>query len=126
MLRVNDQPERNGWEPEAMETLGISVTTARSTEEAEFFLERGRLDLVVSDMSRPDEETDERKAAGYRLRDTMHRYGVTAPLIFYLLDLDLDRHAPERTFAITNRPDELLDYVIDALIVRGGPNGRRR
>jgi hypothetical protein len=117
VLWVDNDPQGNAWEREAMDALEISVTTVLSTEEAEFFLERGRVDLVISDMTRPDEEVDERPA-GYKLRDAMHRHGVTAPLIFYILELDLDRTAPERTFAMTNRPDELLDYVMDALTVR--------
>jgi CheY-like chemotaxis protein len=119
VLWVDDEPEGNVWEREAIDALGISVRTARSTEEAEFYLEHGRLDLVVSDMTRPAEEIDERKA-GCMLRDAMQRHGLTAPLIFYVLELDLDRRPPERTFAITNRPDELLDYVLDALRFRGG------
>jgi CheY-like chemotaxis protein len=121
VLWVDDDPLQNAWEREAMDALGISVTTARSNTEAEFFLERGRVDLVISDMKRPDETR-----AGYMLRDAMHKHGVTAPLIFYILELDLDRSPPERTFAITNRPDELLDYVIDALRVRGAAEDRGR
>jgi hypothetical protein len=122
VLWVDDNPEGNVWVREAMDALGISITTARSTSEAQLFLEQGRLDLVISDMTRRDEETNGKKKAGVQLRDAMHRYGVTAPLIFYVLDLDLDQPTPERTFAITNRPDELLDYVLDALIARGGRN----
>jgi CheY-like chemotaxis protein len=118
VLWVDDQPEGNLWVRDAMDALGMSVTTARSTEEAAFFLEQGRIDLVILDMTRPGEESNGRKKAGIQLRDAMHRYGVTAPLIFYVLDLDLEQQPPERTFAITNRPDELLDYVLDALTAR--------
>jgi CheY-like chemotaxis protein len=117
VLWVDDQPEGNVWEREAMDALGISVTTARSTDEADFFLKPGRVDVVISDMERPGEEMDESKA-GYRLRDAMYRHGVTAPLIFYVLELDLYLTPPERTFAITDRPDELFDYLMDALIAR--------
>jgi hypothetical protein len=123
VLWVDDNPEGNVWVREAMDALGISITTARATKEAQFFLEQGRIDLVISDMTREAEETNGKKKAGVQLRDAMHRYGVTAPLIFYVLDLDLDQTTPERTFAITNRPDELLDYVLDALIARGERNG---
>ena len=125
VLWVDDEPLNNAWEREAMDALGISVITARSTTEAKFFLERDRVDLVISDMDRPGEAPDGPKA-GYTLRDAMHRHGVTAPLIFYILELDLNRRPPERTFAITNRPDELLDYVIDALRFRGDADDSRR
>jgi CheY-like chemotaxis protein len=122
---VDDEPLNNAWEREAMDALGIVVITARSTTEAEFFLERDRVDLVISDMDRPGEAPDG-PMAGYTLRDAMHKHGVTAPLIFYILELDLNRRPPERTFAITNRPDELLDYVIDALRFRGPADDPRR
>jgi CheY-like chemotaxis protein len=125
VLWVDDEPEGNVWELEAMDALGISVTTVRSTEAARFYLEHVPLELVISDMSRPAEDTPV-LLAGEQLRDAMHAYGVTAPLIFYVLDLDLSQRPPLRTFAITDRPDELLDYVLDALIVRGGRNGGGR
>ena len=61
-----------------------------------------------------------RLAAGFTLREAMHRHGLTAPLILYIGTLELTQPASQRIFAVTNRPDELLDYVIDGLTVRRG------
>lgn len=124
VLWVDDEPEKNAYEREAMDALGIHVKTARSTAEAEFFLERGRVDLVISNQVRREGQKEDREA-GYTLRERMHTHGVTAPLILYIMDLELDRPASQRIFAVTNRPDELLDYVIDALAVRRTSDDRR-
>jgi hypothetical protein len=119
VLWVDDTPEGNALEREAMEALGIEVVTARSTEQAEPFLEWGDVDLVISNQARPHDPH-----AGFTLRDAMYRYGLTAPLILYIGTFKLDLPASQRVFAVTNRPDELLDYVIDALKCHTG--GRRR
>lgn len=120
VLWVDDTPERNAFEREAMEALGIEVVTARATDEAEPFLEWGDVDLIISNQKRPDDPE-----AGFTLREAMHRHGLTAPLILYIGTLDLTQPASQRIFAVTNRPDELLDYVLDALTVRRGGSSRR-
>jgi len=120
VLWVDDKPEGNAEEREAMDALGIEVIAARSTAEAEPFLEWGDVDLIISNQARGDDPQ-----AGYTLRDAMHTHGLTVPLILYIGALELIRPASQRIFAATNRPDELLDYVIDALMVsRRGRRGR--
>jgi hypothetical protein len=121
VLWVDDEPEGNAEERQAMDALGIEVITARSTGEAEPFLEWGEVDLVISNQVRGDD-----REAGYTLREAMYRHGLTAPLILYIAAFNLGQPASQRIFAVTNRPDELLDYVLDALIVHRRGDRRRQ
>ena len=108
ILWVDDAPDNNADEMATLKTLGIAVTTARDTTEALSKLKGKTYDAVISDMRR-DDVPDE----GLRFLRAM---GEKRPLtIFYVTELDPSRGAPPGSFAITNRPDNLVHYVMDAL-----------
>ncbi len=84
ILWVDDVPMNNAVEIRDLESLGVRVTTARSTEEAvEILRRRHDFDLILSDVHR-DEGGVSRDTAGFdllvRLREELKVY---APVIFY-------------------------------------------
>jgi CheY-like chemotaxis protein len=78
VLWVDDRPENNRFERQAMEALGASVTTCRSTEDALAALESSDFDVVISDMGRPEGER-----AGYDLLERKQERGDRTPFIVY-------------------------------------------
>ena len=110
VLWVDDHSSNNLNERQILRAYNIFVDLARSTEEAIDMLHETHYDLIISDMGR-----QEIKDEGLRLLDMIQQDKHPRPLIFYTM------YAPEmwkkaRTaFAITNRPDQLLHYIIDVL-----------
>ena len=113
VLWVDDRPENNTRERSAMTRLGMEVTTSLSTTDALERLKRSHFDAVISDMGRPSDPQ-----AGYTLLKAMRDTGDTTPFIIYA-GSNLPEHAKlakERgAFGSTNRPDELVDLVLQAL-----------
>jgi CheY-like chemotaxis protein len=110
LLWVDNNPENNLYEREMLRALGISVALARSTSEGLAMLARTKYDVVISDMERdgiPDE--------GLRFLTEMRTRGLFRRTIFYIGVVDWERGTPPYAFGITNRPDDLLHYVLDVL-----------
>jgi CheY-like chemotaxis protein len=116
ILWVDDMPDNNTRERNAMTTLGMDVTTCLSTTEALDRLDRSNFDAVISDMGRrPDPQ------AGYTLLEAMRSRGDTTPFIIYAgSNLPEHRKLAEERGALgsTNRPQELLDLVLQAVDAR--------
>lgn len=110
ILWVDDSPENTLNERGLLSSLGVIIDPCETTDDALTLLKRIKYDLVISDMSRagiPD--------AGTKFLSEMleqHLYKLT---IFYVDKLDKDRGTPAHAFAITNRPDHLIHYILDAL-----------
>ena len=113
VLWVDDYPENNRYEREALEALGIRFVTARSTQEAMERLQRQHFDVIISDMGRePDEK------AGYTLLDQARGEGYSIPFIIYSSSRDASHVAQARqrgAFGATNDPGELFELVLAAL-----------
>jgi CheY-like chemotaxis protein len=110
ILWVDDHPENNTYERQAMQALGAFVDIAKSSIEARSMMSQSRYDLLISDMDRdgvPDE--------GLRFLRQMHERNSSPHTIFYIGHVDEDRGVPAHAFGITDRPDELLHLVMDAL-----------
>jgi hypothetical protein len=103
ILWVDDDPAGNDAEASTLTTSGARVTFVTDNEAAFRLLRKRRTsyDLVISDIDRGESES------GIKLA------GQTGPvpLIFYVGNLEPG--TPPGAFAITNRPDELLHYVLD-------------
>ena len=113
VLWVDDKPDNNRYEREALEALGIRFVTARSTQEAMERLQRQHFDVIISDMGR---EPDER--AGYTLLDQARGEGYSVPFIIYSSSRDASHVALARqrgAFGATNDPGELFELVLAAL-----------
>jgi len=78
VLWVDDRPDNNIYERQAMEALGVRFILALSTEEALTFLRRQSFDMIISDMGRPPDPR-----AGYTLLDDLRRSGNITPFFIY-------------------------------------------
>lgn len=120
---VDDNPANNLVERRLLSRLGIFVepvarpgdVAALRSQDPAFW------DLVISDAARPGDPDDGADATFSRLRGDGH----TGPVIFYVGRVDPKRGTPAGAFGLTNRPDELLHLVIDALERSRGSLGIR-
>ena len=119
ILWIDDAPANNRNESRMLTALGAHVAFAASTHEAlAVFRTAGQppeypIDLVISDMRR-GEEAD----AGLKMLAEFAQAGIDAPVIFYVGQSDPARPVPAGAFGLTERPDRLLHYVLDALARR--------
>jgi CheY-like chemotaxis protein len=109
ILWVDDNPGNNVAERQLLRHLDIFVDLARSTDEAKSMLKETPYDVIISDMKRGGDGQ-----AGLELLSTMRKDAII-PTIFYLTDFDRSKGIPVDAFGITNRPDELIHYVMDIL-----------
>jgi CheY-like chemotaxis protein len=113
ILWVDDRPQNNVRERSALESLGMHVMIALSTDEALERLKLTHYDVVISDMGRPPDAQ-----AGYTLLAEMRAAGYSAPVIIYAGSGDPEHKklAKERgAFGSTNGPRELVDLVVQAI-----------
>jgi CheY-like chemotaxis protein len=110
VLLVNDVPRQMSSVVSVLESLKVSVTIATSTEQAVSELRGPTFDVVISDMRRNADE-----AAGVALLQTMRASRIMTPVIFSVGRYQPQRGVPGGAFGITNKVDELLNLVLDAL-----------
>ena len=110
VLIVNDNPRDMLNFEQILRNLELQVDVARTTEGALSNMGIRHYDVIISDMER-EGVSDE----GQRfLQETVDR-GINRPTIFGVRQLDPDRGIPPYAFGITNRTDELLNLLFDAL-----------
>lgn len=113
VLWVDDRPENNVYERQALEALEVRVVLAESTDQALALLRQQSYDLVISDMGRPPD-----RRAGYTLLDKMRASGDRTPFIIYA-GSRLPEHVQEArdhgALGATNRPQELILMAVAAL-----------
>ncbi len=127
VLWVDDHPENNMPLIELLQEFGVSVDTSRSNEEALRLLRTSRYNTVISDVARDNEGTSSR-LKGVELADQVFsgwglkiiffvgRFNLaTLPNVTDQEKLNLFIKMQRNSFAIANRPDELLHYVMDVL-----------
>ena len=113
ILWVDDNPSNNFYERSALEALGISFVTSLNTEEAVRQLQNRSFDVVITDMSRPPDNS-----AGYTLLDELKRMKKSIPTIIYAASSNpqfIAEAIRRGAFGETNRPDELFKLVVDAV-----------
>ena len=113
VLWVDDRPENQAYERKALEALGIRVFQVPSTELALDFLRKQKVDVIISDMSRPPDEQ-----AGYTLLETLRQQSDNTPFIIYSGSGSAEhlREARARgAIGSTNRVTELYEYVLSAI-----------
>ena len=118
MLWVDDHPENNEYERQAMTALGIRFTTAKSTPEALRLLAAQAFDVVITDLGRSTQDEDDPKA-GLRLLKEMRSRGLNTPLIVYAgarAVEERDQLIESGALVSTNRPTELFDAVVKAIV----------
>ena len=113
VLWVDDNPNNNSYERQALEALGVSFVLAKSTDEALKKISRQRFDAIISDMGRPPDSR-----AGYTLLDKLRSSGDQTPFIIYASSRDPEHVAESRrhgAIGCTNNANELFEMVLSAL-----------
>ena len=108
LLWVDDNPKGNVLERRLLRELGVYVDLATSNDEAAERLLETPYDLVVSDIDRGAGESGLELPA--RLAQADPR---PPPLIFYVSTLQ--EGTPAGAVGITNRPDTLMDLILDCV-----------
>jgi CheY-like chemotaxis protein len=120
VLWVDDKPDNNRYERQAMEALGIQFVLSTTTEDALTKSRERRFDAIISDMGRPSDPQ-----AGYTLLEALRGRGDQTPFIIYTGRTSPEKDAEARkkgALGITARPDELLQLVLSAV---GNRQGKR-
>ena len=113
ILWVDDDPDGNLNEAQTLRSLGAWIEFATTSKRGQEMLRKGKFDLVISDIDRENQKEEGLQFVDRIRRD--ERIRPKPPTIFYITDLNPQLGTPAHAFAITNRPDQLLHYVLDAL-----------
>ncbi len=82
VLWVDDHPENNAYEVEALQRKGVAVALARSTAEGLRAASDELFDAIVTDMGRKEDGRD-RPDAGMELIEELREREVPAPVVVY-------------------------------------------
>lgn len=117
ILWVDDHPEGNRDEALALERMGHLLVQATSSEDAERVLDRGRFDIVITDITRGTDPE-----AGLAFIKKMRQRRLRLPIIVYSDKADDYRRQAVRVGAtdVARYPSELLLRVI-AHVAPGWP-----
>ena len=113
VLWVDDNPDNNSYQRQALEAIGVSFVLAKSTDEALNKISKQRFDAIISDMGRPPDSR-----AGYTLLDKLRSSGDQTPFIIYAGSRNPEHVAESRrhgAMGCTNNPNELFEMVLSAL-----------
>lgn len=110
VLIVNDIPSEMNNVINILESLGIKISVVKSTAEALEMMRRRQFDTVISDMRRGDSPNE----GQIFLQQTIEQ-NLSRPTIFTVGHLEPGKGVPPYAFGITNRVDEMLNLVFDAL-----------
>jgi CheY-like chemotaxis protein len=124
ILWVDDRPSNNRNETRMLRSFGALITFACSTDEAVDALQLGvqqrtPFDLIISDISRGP--SDEEQTAGVAMLERLSVENLAPPVVFYIGRIRRGAGTPDGAFGLTNRPDQLLHLVLDALARERGP-----
>ncbi len=113
ILWVDDRPDNNVLERQAMEAMGIEFTLALSTNEALRILSSRRFAAIISDMGRREGPKE-----GYVLLQALRAYDTTTPFFIYAGSraVEHQREAVMRgAQGTTNRANELVELITRVL-----------
>lgn len=113
VLWVDDRPENNVFERQALEAMGLEFTLARSTQEALHVLSTRRFAAIISDMGRKEGPTE-----GYVLLEAVRANDKSTPFFIYAGSRSR-QHQREAALrgaqGTTNVAEELVDMVTRSL-----------
>ena len=110
VLLVNDVPDEMAIVIELLRGLHVDVHVSSTSEEALKTLETQECHVVISDMARGTVQDE-----GIRFLSQMRLKGFRQPVIFTVGRFDASLGTPGHAFGITNRVDEMLNLLFDAL-----------
>ena len=105
ILWIDDHPDNNTIEIGLLRSFGAIVDLSLSNQDARERLKIAVYDVVLSDMTRDDDDAE-------NIVPDVKDAVLTPPLIFYV---GKERPIPEGAFGLTIRLDELLHLILDAL-----------
>lgn len=109
ILWVDDKPDNNRYERNALEAIGYEFSLAYSTDEALRLMSSQNFDAVISDMARK-----EGRREGYVLLKALRGFDITTPYFIYAgSNASKEKLNAKNKGAqgLTNRPDELIQLV---------------
>ena len=112
VLWVDDHPEWNRHEMEALNAVGFSFRIARTNEEAAELLSTHFFNLVISDIGRDDE------SSGLEMEQITRRFSGDAPIIFYVGQSDGPKTPNGAPVVVA--PDALFTTIARLLTKRRG------
>lgn len=118
VIWVDDLPQNNVYEVHVLELLGLKVIQVTNNEDAISMIKSSsqRIHVAISDIGRPD-----REPSGLELLDSFAENSLDIPLIYYVTIVNKDKPWPStsnretKAFGLTNRPDELVHFLLDVL-----------
>ena len=114
MLWVDDNPDNNNYERQALEALGVQFMISTSTEDAINKVKNHKFGAIISDMGRRHDPR-----AGYTLLEKLRASGDRTPFIIYSRSRSPENQAEARrrgAVGCTNRATELFEMVLSALM----------
>ena len=118
VLWADDQPDNNRTERRMLRGIGIFVEIATSNGQALAALRQPneQIDLVISDIARAT------APGGLALVADVAKLPTPPRVILYIRRVDPTLPTPPGVFGIADRPDDLLNLVMDALDRLDGPS----
>lgn len=113
VLWVDDNPEFQSSERNALQQLGIEFELARSTSEALPLLKQHQFQLVITDFARRDDPQ-----GGYTLLAELKKISPSTPLIIYSASANARFIAEAKkkgAYTETNQPEVLFNAAINAI-----------
>jgi CheY-like chemotaxis protein len=115
VLWVDDNPDTNIWERQALESYGVEFVLAQDTAEAvQQWQEKGPFTAIISDMGRAGDAQ-----AGYTLLSIVKEASIQVPYFIYTaadLEESLSHDAKVRgAHGLTSDPDALVAMVVAAI-----------
>ena len=114
VLWVDDNPDNNNYERQALEALGVQFMISTSTEDAINKVKNHKFGAIISDMGRRHDPR-----AGYTLLEKLRASGDRTPFIIYSRSRSPENQAEARrrgAVGCTNRATELFEMVLSALM----------
>jgi len=108
LLWVDDQPANNRNERALLEDLGVRVTTATTSAEAEKALRELDFTVVITDLKREGNPAEGIEFAARTWQARIYRWTIA-----YTGTPQAGLPVPPHLFGITNRPDHLLHLICD-------------
>lgn len=110
ILWVDDHPEHNAALIRLFRSVDMRVDTVHSTGEARVALGHGSYDIILSDMERHGDSQ-----AGIEMLRELERMVIGLPVLIHAVNFDSELGVDRRIFAGTNKPVEIVHYVIDLM-----------
>jgi len=107
---IDDFPSNNIYESKILNSIGLEIDYARSSEEGYRMIEEKDYAIILSDIGR-DGYSDE----GLRFHKRLLDENIDIPLIFYVGFVDRSKGVPPYAFGIADLPNQLIHLVMDIM-----------